>query len=121
MPTRTIHDTAGEVGADEPIVVRPEPDDVEQEPGEPEADAAAQAVVAASPSDPGFLLSALRVAGDRKRHADRQLTEAMAAVHKAIIDAHASGMTKVAIAAESGVTRQTVYDVLKKEKGSKKA
>ena len=58
-------------------------------------------------------MSALHQAGQRRAEAERERSAAHRALAKAIRAAAARGMKPGAIAAEAGVSRQTVHSILR--------
>lgn len=107
MPPTREHDTAGQVGHDQPLVEIAPADEVSEQ------TASTIASESFEPDEQALALRALRDAGERRRLAERLLADAMSAVRAAVKAADAAKVPRGAIAEGAGVSRQTMYDILK--------
>jgi hypothetical protein len=113
MPTVRVHDTAGQEFNEEPVV------ELDAE-AEPEPWAAPEEQPASTP-EPGFSsdsddpLEVLRAAGRNRQVAVSALEVADRALAVAIVAADKAGVPRRAMSRETGVTRQTVYNILARE------
>ena len=121
MPTHRIHDTAGEMTLEEPIVLDAGVADlVELEPqvdleSKPEPEQPASAAELGFSGEQKNAIERLRALGSTRVRLRNQLEDVeRELLGDAIVQAFRAGIPKLVISREAAVTRQTVYNVIER-------